>query len=146
MREYRPWRPVRSIARRHDTTRACAINPRRFLSTVVGVMFQIKQGCAGCCPDCKQNQNCPCSRASSCREPWSRFALRLLFARFAWFEISCVRSVPTTKINSSIKNFGTTTQAAHSLIFWTRCDIATGRKRPCAWVQKTACSALILIN
>ena len=50
-----------------------------------GSCSQIKQGCAGCCPDCKQNQNCPCSRASSCCEPWSRFALGLLFA---WFEIS----------------------------------------------------------
>src|SRR5262245_16692325 len=40
-----------------------------------GSCSQIKQGCASCCPDCKQNQNCPCSRASSCREPWSRILL-----------------------------------------------------------------------
>ena len=51
---------------------------------VVGSCSQIEQGCAGCCPDCKQNQNCPCRRASSRREPWS---LGLLFARFARFEM-----------------------------------------------------------
>jgi hypothetical protein len=55
-------------------------------SPVVGSCFQIKQGCAGCCPDCKQN--CPCRRTSSRREPWSRFAFGLLFARFAWFDSS----------------------------------------------------------
>jgi hypothetical protein len=53
-----------------------------------GSCSQIKQGCAGCCPDRKQNQSCPCRRDSSRREPWSRFALGLLFARFAWFERS----------------------------------------------------------
>src|SRR5262249_14123819 len=53
-------------------------------SPVVGSCSQIKQDCAGCCPDCKQN----CRRSSNGREPWSRFALGLLLARFAWFEIS----------------------------------------------------------
>jgi hypothetical protein len=58
-------------------------------SPVVGSCYQITQDCAGYCLDCKQNQNCPCRRASSGREPWSRFAT-VLFARFVSFEISGV--------------------------------------------------------
>jgi hypothetical protein len=50
-------------------------------SPVVGSCSQIKQDCAGCYPDCKQSRNCPSGRASSRREPWSRFAL----TRFTWF-------------------------------------------------------------
>jgi hypothetical protein len=61
------------------------IAPHGYRRSGGGSCSQIKQGCTGCCPDCKQNQNRPCSRASSCREPWSRFALGLLFV---WFEIS----------------------------------------------------------
>jgi hypothetical protein len=57
------------------------------------------QDCAGCYPDCKQNRNCPCGRASSRREPWSRFALGLLFARFA-----CLRqaSIPFRVLSNAI--------------------------------------------
>jgi hypothetical protein len=65
-----------------------AFDKRADRSPVVGSCSQIMQNCAGCCPDCKQNQNCPCRRASSRREPSSRFALGLLFARFARFETS----------------------------------------------------------
>src|SRR5438132_3284606 len=44
-------------------------SPGGIRSPVVGSCSQIKQDCAGCCPDCKQN----CRRSSSGREPWSRF-------------------------------------------------------------------------
>jgi hypothetical protein len=48
---------------------------------------QIKQDrCADCCPHC--NQNCPCRRANSGREPWSRFSLAPSFAPFTCFKIS----------------------------------------------------------
>src|SRR5262249_34411729 len=68
------------------------------LTACTGSCSQIKQGCAGCCPDCKQNQNCPCGRASSRHKPWSRFAFGLLFARFAWFE----RSIPFRCLSNAI--------------------------------------------
>jgi hypothetical protein len=43
--------------------------PRRdYDQPVVGSCSQIKQDCAGCCPDCKENQNCPCHCDSSRRE------------------------------------------------------------------------------
>jgi hypothetical protein len=51
-------------------------------SPLGGSCAQIKQDCAGCCADRKQNCSCPCDRASSGREPWSRFALGLFFV---WF-------------------------------------------------------------
>src|SRR5262245_13011746 len=52
----------------------------------VVVMFPDKARTAPvAAPTAKQNQNCPCRRASSRRKPWSRFALGLLFP---WFETS----------------------------------------------------------
>src|SRR5215472_15987832 len=50
-----------------------------------GSCSQIKQGCAGCYPDCKHS--CPCRRTSNSRQPRREFAFGLSFARFARFEI-----------------------------------------------------------
>src|SRR5262249_61744488 len=76
------WRGRKKIACRRVLINAQIAVP------LSGSCSKIKQGCAGCCPDCKQKQNCPCGRASSRHKPWSRFAFGLLFARFAWFERS----------------------------------------------------------
>src|SRR5215831_9650163 len=47
--------------------------------------IKLGQGRPDRCPDCKQRR--PCRRASSGREPRREFAIGLLFARFARFEI-----------------------------------------------------------
>src|SRR5205085_12534959 len=56
--------------------------------TICRVMFPDKARLRWLLPDCEDNQNCPCHRDCSRREPRSRFALRVLFARLAWFETS----------------------------------------------------------
>src|SRR5436190_18911462 len=49
-------------------TSFAAASDCRTISPVVGSCSQIVQDRAGCCRDCKQNQNCPCRRSSSHRE------------------------------------------------------------------------------
>src|SRR5262245_31501120 len=73
-------------AAQSQTIRRVKGRHKQFLSAVVGYTYQKKlgQGCPDRCPNCKQSS--PCRRSG--REPWSRFALGLLFARFARFEIS----------------------------------------------------------
>ena len=47
---------------------------------VVGSGSQVKQGSAGCCAHCNQNQNCPCRRDSSGAIKWTRLSCRMFAA------------------------------------------------------------------